>query len=219
MIKEPYYTEKTLNSKAMEFVNKLQEFRDKHCWKLQKNKVALLVIDMQEFFLQKDSHAFIPSAPAIIKPIKQLQNLFLLHDLAVFHTQHGSNDTNMLKWWDSVLYDDDPLAEICPTLINPKIPVIHKTQYDAFYHTNLANQLKEKSITQLLIAGVITHLCCETTARNAFIHGFETFLLVDATATYNESFQRAAMLNLSHGFAVPILCHEAIASLGVTHDI
>jgi len=170
---------------------------------------------MQEFFLQPDSHAYIPSASAIIKPIKQLQDLFLALDVPVIYTKHGSDDANMLKWWGSVLRDEEPLSAINPLLINPKILIIHKTQYDAFYQTDLENKLKEKGITQLLIAGVMTHLCCETTARSAFIRGFESFLLTDATATYNESFHRASMLNLVHGFALPILCNEAVSSLEV----
>lgn len=216
MIKEQYYTEENLFAKAKEFVNELQEFRDKHLWKLKKDKVALLIIDMQEFFLQENSHAFIPSISAIIKPIKQLQDLFLSLDLVVLQTKHSnnsSNDTNMLKWWGSVLRAGDPLAKICPLLSTPKIPVIDKKQYDAFYQTDLENKLSSQGITQLLVAGVMTHLCCETTARSAFVRGFETFLLVDATATYNENFHRATMLNLAHGFALPILCHEAMSSL------
>jgi isochorismate hydrolase len=56
----------------------------------------------------------------------------------------------------------------------------------------------------------MTHLCCETTARSAFMHGFETFFTVDGTATYNEAFHRAALLNLSHGFALPLTVDEVL---------
>ena len=59
-----------------------------------------------------------------------------------------------------------------------------------------------------MIAGVLTHLCCETTARSAFVRGFKVFFTVDGTATYYEDFHRATLLNLSHGFAVPVLVDD-----------
>ncbi|MGB9641195.1 MAG: isochorismatase family protein, partial [Anaerolineales bacterium] len=51
-------------------------------------------------------------------------------------------------------------------------------------------------------------LCCETTARSAFIRGFEPFFLVDGTATYNSYFHQATLLNLNHGFASLTLCAD-----------
>jgi bifunctional isochorismate lyase/aryl carrier protein len=48
----------------------------------------------------------------------------------------------------------------------------------------------------------MTHLCCETTARAAFVAGYEVFFLVDGTASYNEEFHISTLKNLAHGFAV-----------------
>jgi bifunctional isochorismate lyase / aryl carrier protein len=59
----------------------------------------------------------------------------------------------------------------------------------------------------------MTHLCCETTARSAFTHGFEVFFTIDGTATYNERFHIATLLNLSHGFALAVLVEEVIEML------
>jgi isochorismate hydrolase len=58
----------------------------------------------------------------------------------------------------------------------------------------------------------MTHLCCETTARSAFIQGYVVFFVVDGTATYTESFHRGSLLSLSHGFAVPILVDEILGA-------
>jgi len=65
----------------------------------------------------------------------------------------------------------------------------------------------------VVICGVMTHLCCETTARSAFMRGFEVFFTVDGTATYTEAFHRASLLNLSHGFAVPVLVENILEKL------
>ena len=57
----------------------------------------------------------------------------------------------------------------------------------------------------------MTHLCCETTARSAFVHGYEVFFLVDGTATYNQDFHRASLMNLAHGVAVLSLAGHFLA--------
>jgi isochorismate hydrolase len=59
----------------------------------------------------------------------------------------------------------------------------------------------------------MTHLCCETTARSAFMRGLQVFIAVDGTATYSEAFHRASLLNLSHGFALPVLVDEILERL------
>jgi bifunctional isochorismate lyase/aryl carrier protein len=90
---------------------------------------------------------------------------------------------------------------------------LHKGQYDAFHETPLMDTLTEKDVRQIVICGVMTHLCCETTARSAFVRGIDVFFAIDGTATYNEAFHRATLLNLSHGFAQPVLIEEIIAGL------
>ncbi len=80
--------------------------------------------------------------------------------------------------------------------------VLIKSQYDAFYHSELTAVLNTYGIDQLVIGGVMTHLCCETSARAAFVRGFEVFFLVDGTATYNREYHQASLQNLAHGFAV-----------------
>jgi len=83
----------------------------------------------------------------------------------------------------------------------PQAELIIKSQYDAFYDTNLHEILRKNNIEQVIITGVMTHLCCETTARSAFIRGYNVFFPIDGTATYNEDFHNATLTNLAHGFA------------------
>ena len=210
--KTTYYTTANIDQQARKFLDQLQPLTARHSnQKLIPNKAALLVIDMQKFFFDPEYHAFVPSMPAIVPKIKQLQDLFLQHELTVFQTKHGNTSENcgqMLNWWGSINDANDPLAEIIPELQNPTIEVINKTQYDAFWNSDLAERLAANNITQIIITGVMTHLCCETTARTAFVRGFEVFFAIDGTATYNEDFHCATLLNLAHGFAVPILIDE-----------
>jgi bifunctional isochorismate lyase/aryl carrier protein len=213
VLKEKYYSLKTIEQQASRFAEGLAMFREKHkVATLKPKKAALLIIDMQDFFLNEKSHAFIPSMPAIIPKLKNLQDKFLTNNLPVFHTKHGNTTENigqMLNWWGSFLAEDDPLSEIVAELKDTKVPTIPKTQNDAFWQSDLEQRLKEKKdIKQVIIGGVMTHLCCESTARAAFTRGYEVFFLVDGTATYNKQFHFASLLNLAHGFAVQILNAE-----------
>jgi len=218
-MKTAYYTSTTIDQQARDFLKQLQYLRVQHqnqC--LLPAKTALLVIDMQNFFNDSTSHAFIPSMSAIVPKLKKLQECFLQQTLMVIQTQHGNTLSNcgaMERWWRQPLLDlTDPLMAIIPELETSKIPVIAKTQYDAFWQTDLEQRLHERGITQIIVTGVMAHLCCETTARVAFVKGFEVFFAVDGTATYDAEFHFATLRNLAHGFAVPLLVDEIIEVLG-----
>jgi isochorismate hydrolase len=97
--------------------------------------------------------------------------------------------------------------------------LLKKRQYDAFYQTNLAKMLRSQAVKQVVICGVMTHLCCETTARSAFVRGFKVFFTIDGTATYREDFHRATLLNLAHGVATPVLVDEILAQMQMDDGI
>jgi len=210
-MKERYFTPENIYEKSQKIFHKLRQYREKHRINFKPGDSALLILDMQRYFLDKSSHAYIPSATAVIPNAKNLMNAFLKNNLTVILTQHinAKDDANpMSKWWKDSIREEDIRSEIIPELNHSDTTVIKKTQYDAFHKTSLENLLKEKRITQIVITGVMTHLCCETTARTAFIKGFTVFFTIDGTATYNEEFHHASLLNLSHGFAIPVLCKE-----------
>jgi bifunctional isochorismate lyase/aryl carrier protein len=212
IFKEQYYSGASIDKQAEEFAKELEFFRKKHdAADLDLKQAALLIIDMQDFFLDEKSHAFIPSMPAIIPRLRNLQNYFLTNNLPVFQTRHANNTANagqMLKWWGSMLAEDDSLSDIVEDLKNNNVPVISKSQNDAFWGSDLEDRLKAQGIEQIIIGGVMTHLCCESTARAAFTRGFEVFFLIDGTATYNKQFHIGSLYNLAHGFAAQILIKE-----------
>lgn len=182
----------------------------------QKNKVALLVLDMQVYFLDPDSHAFIPSALAVLPQIQKLITAFSQRQQSLLFTRHINTTENagaMSRWWHDLITADNSLSEITPEFDTGNHPVLHKTQYDAFYQTSLEETLHNLNISQVIITGVMTHLCCETTSRSAFVRGFDVFFVVDGTATYNQDFHQASLRNLSHGFATPILTDEILVAL------
>jgi len=190
--------------------------RNRHNMTIKRDEIALMIVDMQKYFLDRQSHAFVEAGPAITEKILRLQNLCLDMNIPLVHTRHLNTDQGsrrMNQWWGDLITIDSPLSEITDDLKCADAKIVTKEQYDAFLDTDLEQWLKNKGVTQLIITGVLSHLCCETTARSAFMRGFEVFFTVDGTASYSEEFHMATLLNLSHGFAVPVLTSEIIAQL------
>jgi isochorismate hydrolase len=215
-MKVNYFTTANIEHKALQMLGKLAEFRARHPLRFQPKEACLLVIDMQRYFLGENSHAFLPSAPVIVPRIKALAKAFQAKDRPVIYTRHINDQSNarmLAKWWDDIIIEDNPLNEIIPELYCEKATMVKKTQYDAFHLTPLAEILDQKGIKQLVITGVMTHLCCETTARTAFVRGYEVLFGIDCTATENEDFHMNTLSNLAHGFAVPFLSLELLKCL------
>jgi len=155
----------------------------------------------------------VPSAAAILPGLQALVEAFYTLRRPVIFTRHlniPQNAGQMGSWWRDLIQPDSPLSQISPALDTRRGMVILKNQYDAFYETTLQGVLRANSVSQVIISGVMTHLCCETTARSAFMRGFEVFFTVDGTATYNRLHHTASLLNLAHGFATPLLVRDIL---------
>jgi len=204
MDKIKYFTDNSISREAEIIYQNLDDQFDLHKDQLIPQKSALLILDMQEFFLNENSHAFNPSAQAIIKSINSLVELFTNNDLPIITTKHINTKENakqMDYWWRDILTENSGFSKLISEFDLPQAELIIKSQYDAFYNTNLNELLQKNNIEQVIITGVMTHLCCETTARSAFVNGYNVFFPIDGTATYNEEFHIATLTNLAHGFA------------------
>lgn len=217
MSKESYFTKANIHRQARDMLAELSRFRARHENTLCPQHSALIIIDMQRYFLDESSGAFIPASRAIIPGVAKLIDLFSQEGLPIIFTRQLNTDADagmMSAWWKGdLIRADDPLSEIIPEFDLSQGTVIEKSQYDAFYKTPLEGILRQRDVSQVVISGVMTHLCCETTARSAFTRGFEVFFTIDGTATQNEVFHRATLLNLAHGFAVPVLVEEVQCQL------
>ncbi len=80
--------------------------------------------------------------------------------------------------------------------------VLRKTTYDAFLGTDLEAILRSRKIDQVLVTGVLTHMCCETTARSAFCRGFQVHVAADATAASNEERHIGSLLAMADSVAI-----------------
>lgn len=61
-----------------------------------------------------------------------------------------------------------------------------KTSFDAFSHPDLERILRQKGVENLIVAGVFTHFCVDSTARTAFTHGFHVVVPRDLVAATSQ---------------------------------
>ncbi|MCB2213643.1 cysteine hydrolase [bacterium] len=203
-MRQPYIDEANRDGKVAEWLAAIHRNGRERGPAFDMASAALLVLDMQRYFLDPESHAFVPGSPLVQRSVEQLAEKFRASGRPVIFTRHVDAkgvESPMSSWWKDTLRSDDPRSQIEPSLLADMDWVLVKHTYDAFLGTDLEQRLRDAGVKQLVGCGVVTHLCVETTLRSAFCRGFPIFLPSDATASFSETHHRATLLNLSHGFA------------------
>ena len=80
---------------------------------------------------------------------------------------------------------------------NPDEKTITKTRVSPWYQTDLESYLKEKWITEIIVAGVATDLAVSSTARDAHDRDITTTIISDACATVSEEHHEAALIGIA----------------------
>ncbi|CAM3287789.1 isochorismatase family protein [Occultella aeris] len=139
---------------------------------------ALLVVDAQESFRQRSKDWATTANPRVLDNIAALVgHARAAGDLIVWVT-HAEPETGGA--FDPALGFVRVVAELEPH--DTDLQVV-KTSINAFTTTNLHQQLMLRGIRRVVICGIRTEQCCETTARVASDLGFEVVFVADATTT------------------------------------
>lgn len=175
-------------------------------------RTAVLAIDFQRFFIDVDH----PMGNVHARDI--LENANVLHAAVrsaggvVAFTQHsmaaedgtrvaaGPESRELLP--GSPSYDLHPLIER-----DSRDWVVVKRQSSPLHPragTTLDAMLRERRIETLIVSGLVTNGCCESTARDAFQHGYNVIIASDATAAMTDEEHNAALLNLAIYYAEPM---------------
>lgn len=201
-----YVSSDNLEAKANEWLTKIAPFNT-HEMELNFDKSALLIIDMQKFFLDEKSPTFTCGGLAIMPKIKKLLEIYRKAGRPVIYSLHVHHPDNldsgiMKQWWEGMCIEGSPESEVhdeIKPLAGEK--QILKHRYSAFYNTDLETILRCLKVEDLLITGIMTNMCCESTARDAYYRDYRVFFPADATGSINEEMHLASLLNLSFGFA------------------
>jgi nicotinamidase-related amidase len=203
---ESYVTSDTIKQKSKLWLEKILAF-NQHKMQINTEKSALLVIDMQKFFLDPASPTFTCGGLAVLPSIKHLIHAFREANRPVIYTCHVHHPDNidagiMGRWWKGMCIEGSMESKVHEDIVPlPGEKVILKHRYSAFYNTDLETVLRCLRIEDLVISGIMTNLCCESTARDAYYRDFKVFFLADGTGSINEEMHLASLLNLSYGFA------------------
>jgi nicotinamidase-related amidase len=181
------------------------------------SRTALLIIDMQRDFLEPGGFGEalgndVTQLQSIVPTVQTLQRRFRELGLPIFQTVEGHRPDLLdcppskrarghsdLKIGDPgpmgrILVLGEPGNSIIPALAPlPGETVIEKPGKGAFYNTNLEFLLKTGDISHLIITGVTTEVCVQTTMREANDRGYECLLVEDATASYFPPFKQATL--------------------------
>ena len=191
-------------------LKELKPYRERRA-KIDSKHVVLLVIDMQNFFRRIVQ----PVLGNILRVIQSCRK----RNVSIIFTQHGHTDPDrdggvLGRWWSQMIISGTEEWKFIPEIkVESNEIVIPKKRYSAFFETDLDKILQSRGIQDLIISGVMTNLCCETTARDAFMRDYRVFFLIDGTATGRGEHHLATLKNLGFGFAYLMTCGELIRTL------
>ena len=194
----------TVSAEPYEF-----EFDPRHC--------ALLIIDMQRDFVDPGGFGEalgndVSLLRKTIEPIRKILDAARKKKMLVIHTREGHrqdlSDLPKSKKLRGKLKagigDPGPMGrilvrgEVGHDIIDelkpaPGEPVIDKPGKGAFYATDLDSILHNRGITQLVVCGVTTEVCVNTSVREANDRGYDCLVLEDCVGSYFPEFQTAAL--------------------------
>ncbi len=203
---EHYVSSESIALKTEIWLERIAPFNT-HKMKINRDKSALIVIDMQYFFLDPHSPSFTCGGQAILPALKRLISAFREAGRPVIFTRHVHHPDNLDSgimgwWWKGMCLEGSPESEIHHTIAPlSDEKVILKHRYSAFYNTDLETVLRCLKIEDLVISGIMTNMCCESTARDAYYRDYRIFFPADGTGSINEEMHLASLFNLAFGFA------------------
>lgn len=146
---------------------------------------ALLIIDIQNDYFKGGAYELVNPQIASSNAKRLLEN-FRQKDMLIFHIQHISikaNATFFLPNTNGVLIHENvkPLENEI---------VIPKNFPNSFSKTSLLEELKKQEIKELIICGMMTHMCIDATTRAAFDLGFDCIVSYDACCSKDLEFNK-----------------------------
>jgi nicotinamidase-related amidase len=218
---EPYVTVENIRSKTDAWLEQVRPY-NQHEMHLNVGASALLVIDMQQFFLHPESPTFTCGGVAILPTVKRLVSAFRTASRPVIYTRHVHHpddiDSGIMGWWwEGKCLEGSAESAVHPELAPmPGEKVVLKHRYSAFYNTDLETVLRCLKVEDLVVTGIMTNMCCESTARDAYYRDYRVFFPADATGSITEEMHLASLLNLAFGFAHVTTAGRIAEQLGGT---
>ena len=198
-------------------------------------RTALLAVDMQRCFVA-DSPVAAPLGAQVAGRLNRLAAACRQAGIPVIWTRHvvrpdGSN-TGLLGELvppvaAGIINEDAPTAALHPlTDVRPGDIVVGKPRFGSFHGTDLEVILRSRAIDTLILGGINTNVCVDTTAREAAAREFRVLFLSDGTGNFGlpdgglgpasaEELQRTACAVMAFGFAEVITVDQVLSRIPV----
>ncbi len=169
---------------------------------------AVIIIDMQNAFVAPGAPLETPPARDMLPRLEQLVTFARENQLPIIWTQSDHRPPYggvMLRKFPAirekrVLWRGDSSFDMYPQMIQPKEGGrehrIVKHKFDAFFETDLDAILRYHNVNTLIITGTATNVCCESTARAAFMRDYYVAFPSDLNATFDPAMHEAALKNV-----------------------
>ena len=145
-------------------------------------RTALVVLDMQNDFVQRGGSLLVPDAEATIPAIRRLLELARLNRMRVVYGQdtHHRGDPEWEMWPEHCLggsWGWEIIAELAPGVDDT---VLRKVRYDAFFGTSLDYLLRLWGVNTLIICGTVANIGVQYTAASAALRWYHIVIPRDA---------------------------------------
>jgi ureidoacrylate peracid hydrolase len=188
---------------------------------------ALIVVDVQNDFVSPEGSAGkrgddVGAAMAMIPNLTGLIDQARKVGLTIVYIRTTHSDwTDTASWiyrtsqksglstcregtWGAEFYDG-----IAPL---PSERVVIKHRYSAFINTDLNTVLKARGIQSILVCGVATNVCVETTARDGYMYDYYVTMIDDCSAAYDAKLHMSTLENIRRHFGLVASSHQIIGS-------
>ena len=145
------------------------------------SKKALLVIDIQNDYFENGAWELVGSTQASLKAAQILEH-FRKNNDPIVHIQHFAVDGNMPFFHPETFGVE--IHENVKPLEGEKL--IQKNYPNSFRDTDLLEYLKSQGVTEVVVTGMMTHMCVDATTRAAKDFGFEVTVIADACASKDQ---------------------------------
>ena len=192
------------------------------------------MIDVQREYFDPEGPAFVPAGGAIVPNIQRLIATFRERNQPVVFIQHlhrpDGSDAGRMGDFGSPddppsFVEGTPRVEIIDELgLRPDDIVVKKRRYNSFHGTDLDSILRTLGVRSVVVTGLMTSFCCETTARDAHGRDYEVLFVADGnegpdlqhadgTPIPHDQVLRHTIAALGAGFAEIVTTDDVIARL------
>jgi len=187
-------------------------------WRPQRDRIALLVHDMQRYFLAAFDAGAEPLQPAVAN-IARLLTHCRAHGIPVFYTaQHGDQDRRdrglQADLWGPGMRrgeEHEPIIDALAPQAGEHVLVKHR--YSAFQRSNLETLMRVRGRDQLLVTGVYAHIGCTASVVEAFQRDIEAFIAADAVADFSRGDHDQALHWIARTSGVPMTTAQLLEVL------